>query len=287
MNPPGKLPSNSHRVYFVENARVFGPGRPGQWIFLLVVSSLCASAQQHGTDPVQLDTGARIYSSTCSACHGPDGDQVSGIELKKGQFRRASTDDELASVIQNGLPGTAMPPNNIYSGNLVALVAYLHAMRDFKTKKVTLGDARNGRALFDGKGGCGACHRVNGKGSHVALDLSDVGSIRTPGYLEDALLDPQSTDLPQHRFIRAVTRTGATITGRRMNEDTLTIQIIDSNERLVSLTKAELKEYSIAKDPLMPSYRDKLTDSERADLIAYLAGLKGQDPMPGRGGRGQ
>lgn len=243
-------------------------------------------AQQHGTDPVQLDTGARIYSSTCGACHGPDGDLVSGVDLKRGQFRHASTDDELARVIQTGIPGTAMPPNNINSGNLVALVAYLHAMRDFKTKKVALGDARNGRALFDGKGGCTNCHRVNGKGSHVALDLSDVGAIRTPSYLEDALLDPNSTNLPQHRFIRAVTRSGAVITGRRLNEDTLTVQIIDSRERLISLEKTDLKEYSVEKEPRMPSFKDKLTDAERADLIAYLVSLKGE-PGEIRGGRGQ
>jgi putative heme-binding domain-containing protein len=260
-------------------------------VFVLAIATLgcgwlqrSVSAQQHGTDPVQLDTGARIYSSTCSVCHGPDGDQVSSVDLKKGQFRHASTDDELAHVIQTGIPGTAMPPNNINSGNLVALVAYLHAMRDFKTKKVALGDAKNGQAIFEGKGGCTSCHRVNGHGSHVALDLSDIGSIRTPSYLDDALLDPKSTDVPQHRFIRAVTRTGAVITGRRMNEDTLTIQIIDSKERLVSLTKADLKEYSVGKEPMMPSYKDKLTDAERADVIAYLVSLKGE---PGEAGRGQ
>jgi putative heme-binding domain-containing protein len=178
-----------------------------------------------------------------------------------------------------------MPPNNIGSGNLVALVAYLHAMHDFKTKRVALGEARNGRGIFEGKGGCMDCHRVNGQGSHLALDLSDVGSIRTPGYLEDALLDPKSADFPQHRFIRAVTRTGAVITGRRINEDTLTVQIMDSSERLVSLTKDDLKEYAIDKDPRMPSFRDKLTESERADLIAYLVSLKG--PANGGGGRGR
>jgi putative heme-binding domain-containing protein len=266
-------------------------------VLVLVASALTSLgaappllAQQHGTDPVELDTGARIYSATCSVCHGPDGDQAGGVELKKGQFRHASNDDELARVIQNGIPGTAMPPHNIGSGNLVALVAYLHAMRDFKTKKVALGDARNGRGIFEGKGGCMACHRVNGKGSHLALDFSDVGSIRTPSYLEDALLDPQSADLPQHRFVRAVTRTGDVITGRRLNEDTLTLQIIDSKERLLSLTKAELKEYTIEKDSRMPSFRDKLTDSERADLIAYLVSLKGAangGEGRGRGGRGQ
>lgn len=233
-------------------------------------------AQQHGTDPVQLDAGARTYSATCSVCHGPDGDQVSGVELKRGQFRHASDDNELARLIQTGIPGTAMPPNNIGSQNLVALIAYLHAMRDFKTKKVALGDKQRGQAIFEGKGRCASCHRANGKGSYLALDLSDIGAIRTPSYVEDALLDPASADLPQHRFIRAVTRTGAVVTGRRINEDTLTVQIMDSKERLVSLTKADLKEYSIEKGPRMPSYRDQLTDAERADLIAYLVSLKGE-----------
>ncbi len=246
-----------------------------RFVCLLPLLAVFALAQQHGTDPVQLDNGARLYSSTCSVCHGPDGDQVSGVELKRGQFRRAATDDELAKIIQLGIPGTAMPPNNIGSGNLVALVAYLHAMRDFKTKKVALGSATAGGALFAGKGGCTGCHRVAGTGSHMALDLSDVGAVRTPSYLEDALLEPETANLPQHRFIRAVTKSGETVSGRRMNEDTLTVQIIDSKERLRSLEKAELKSYEIETASRMPSYRDKLTAAERADVIAYLVSLKG------------
>jgi putative heme-binding domain-containing protein len=168
-----------------------------------------------------------------------------------------------------------MPPNNIASGNLVALVAYLHAMRDFKTRKVTLGDAAAGKIVFAGKGSCTSCHRVNGSGSYKALDLSDVGAIRTPSYLEDALLDPAANDLPQHHIVRAVTRSGATITGRRINEDTLTIQIMDFSERLTTLVKSDLRELTVDKALLMPSYKDRLSPTERADLIAYLATLKG------------
>ena len=245
-------------------------------------------AQQHGTDPVQLDTGARIFSATCSGCHGPDGDQISGVDLKRGQFKRASDDEELARIIQNGIPGTMMPPNNINRGNLVALIAYLHAMRDFKTRKVALGDPIRGRQIFESKGGCLGCHRVNGRGSYLALDLSDVGAIRTPSYIEDALLDPSSIALPQHRFIRATTRSGEVITGRRMNEDTLTVQILDSKERLLSLSKADLRDYTIENGPGMPSYKDQLTDTERADLISYLVGLKGEDaPSVSIGARGE
>ena len=64
------------------------------------------------------------------------------------------------------------------------------------------------------------------------------------------------------------------ITGRRLNEDTFTVQIIDEQERLLSLTKAELREYTLSRTSLMPSYKDKLTAAERSDLVAYLVSLK-------------
>jgi putative heme-binding domain-containing protein len=246
------------------------------------------NAQEEGNiDPAELDNGARVFTTTCSVCHGPDGNQISGVDLKAGHFRRATDDDQLAHIIQNGIPGTGMPPNNLSARNLVSVVAYLHAMRDFKTRKVALGDPAKGRLILEGKGACLTCHRINNQGSYMALDLTSVGSVRSASYLEDTLLNPASTAVPQNRFVRAVTRNGTVITGRRLNEDTLTVQIIDSKEHLISLTKADLKEYGVDKGPEMPSYKDKLTDAERSDLIAYLVGLQGSDTGNKTGGRGR
>jgi hypothetical protein len=55
--------------------------------------------------------------------------------------------------------------------------------------------------------------------------------------LEDALVNPEATAQPGNRSIRAVTKNGTVITGRHLNEDTWTVQIVDSHERLVSLWK--------------------------------------------------
>ena len=44
-----------------------------------------------------------------------------------------------------------------------------------------------------------------------------------------------------------MTRDGRTIRGRRLNEDTYTVQLIDEQERLVSLIKADLREYELGK----------------------------------------
>jgi hypothetical protein len=75
--------------------------------------------------------------------------------------------------------------------------------------------------------------------------------------------------------VRAVTRDGKVIAGRRLNEDTYSVQLIDEQERLVSLLKADLREYTVAKTASMPAYKDAFTQAEVADVVAYLLSLKG------------
>ena len=82
--------------------------------------------------------------------------------------------------------------------------------------------------------------------------------------------------MPINRPVRVVTKDGTIINGRRLNEDTYSIQIIDDRERLHSLVKADLREFTIAKTSPMPSYKGTLSDDEIADVLAYLLSLKGQ-----------
>jgi putative heme-binding domain-containing protein len=109
----------------------------------------------------------------------------------------------------------------------------------------------------------------------VAPDLSDIGALRTPDLLRRAILFPEAEVRPANRSVRAVTSDGKVVTGRRLNEDTYTVQVIDEQEHLVSLVKANLREYGLVRRTGMPSYRDKLTADELADLLAYLLSLKG------------
>jgi putative heme-binding domain-containing protein len=221
-----------------------------------------------------VEVGYNLYNTNCITCHGANGDSVSGVNLRSGQFRRISTDAELNRLIQTGIPGTAMPPGRFGTADLAGLVAYVRSMRDFDTKPAR-GDAARGRALFEGKGGCMSCHRVNGKGSRSAPDLSDVGAVRSPDAIERAMIDSASIMLPINRSIRAVTRAGKVITGRRLNEDTYSVQIIDNEERLVSLLKADLREYSVLKTSTMPSFKNTLSPAELDDVVTYLRTLKG------------
>ena len=66
------------------------------------------------------------------------------------------------------------------------------------------------------------------------------------------------------------------VTGRRLNEDTYTVQPAGPNGELIGLVKSELKEYSISITSTMPSFKEKLTPQELADVLGYLVSLKGQ-----------
>ena len=244
---------------------------------LWCVAAAPAAAQGHAGQYTQadIDRGSRLYGANCAFCHGVNGDAVSNVDLRSGKFRRAASDEELGRLITAGVPGTAMPPHKFESAEVTGIVAYVRAMRDVNGASVTAGDAGRGRDIFEGKGACTGCHRVKGQGSRAAPDLSEIGAVRSPGALQRSLLDPTATMLPINRSVRAVTRDGRTISGRRLNEDTYSVQLIDTRERLVSLAKADLKEYTVIKTSPMPSYKDKLSAHELADVVSYLLTLKG------------
>jgi hypothetical protein len=81
-----------------------------------------------------------------------------------------------------------------------------------------------------------------------------------------------------------VTKDGRTINGRRLNEDTFTIQLMTDQEQLMSVQKSDLKEFRILTTASMPSYKDKLGPQQLADVVAYLASLRGRGAGPGGGG---
>jgi putative heme-binding domain-containing protein len=254
-------------------------------VFLLIFSlcAVSAPAQVPAPDARRLETGARLYGQHCTTCHGPGGDLAPGVNLKTGQFKRIKTDLEIMDTVLKGVPGTAMPSTQLASADLVALVAYIRTMKDYGARKVLIGDAAKGKSVVEGKGGCLKCHRIGGTGSYTGPDLTEIGAALPAATIEDTLLDPDAAAQPGNRTIRAVLKNGDVVTGRRLNEDTWSVQVMDSRERLVSLWKPDLKEYQILKSP-MPSYRDTLDATERADVIAYLLTLQ---PAGRGGGRGR
>jgi putative heme-binding domain-containing protein len=225
--------------------------------------------------PADIQYGATIFANQCTACHGTSGDLIPGVNFRAGIFKRVVSDNDLRATITTGVPGTAMQPFAFGAAELTGIVSYLRNMSSAEAQGAMIGNAARGQALFSGAGSCATCHAINGKGPRVAPDLGDIGTLRTADLLHRKLVDPAANLLPVNRSVRAVTREGKTINGRRLNEDTYTVQLIDEQEHLVSLTKADLREFTVLKTTPMPSYKDKFNAQELADLEAYLLSLKG------------
>ena len=179
-------------------------------------------------------------------------------------------------MITVGVTGTGMPPFKLQPNELDGLVAFIRAGFEIGGVAVKVGNAERGRVAFEGKGTCGNCHRVNGKGPRTAPDLSDIGAIRSPAQLHRSLTEPDKQTMPINRPVRIVTKDGRTLRGRRTNEDTYTVQIIDDQERLVSLDKSDLREFEVIKTSPMPPATKTLNGEEIADVVAYLLSLRGQ-----------
>ncbi len=248
-------------------------------ISILATSSLSLFAQHEYTES-EIEAGKQQYAINCSRCHGPDGDNIANADIGHGKFRRASTDAALVALIRDGIPETRMAAfPNMSEPNAQTIVAYLRSMASTAAAVAALpaGDPARGKTIFEGKGACGTCHRVGDRGSRAGPDLTQIGAQRRAVELHRSILEPDAEIIPANRFFRIVTKDGATFTGRLLNQDTFTVQILDAkDEKLKSFSKSNLREYAVVSNSPMPAYKDKLSTQELSDLISYLTSLKGQ-----------
>ena len=248
----------------------------GLAVFALGCGSALAQGQNGQYNAADIKAGASLYGIQCALCHGNNGDGINGVVLPRQQFKRAVTDNDIRNTITNGVAAAGMPPFQLRPQELDGLVAFIRSGFDREGATFKVGDAMRGKAIYDGKGGCASCHRVNGAGARTAPDLSDIGISRQPAAIQRSITDPDAGMLPINRPVKIVMRDGRTINGRRLNEDTFTVQLMDSDQRLVSLQKSDISDFQIATVSQMPSFMGKLTDAELADLLAYLISLRGQ-----------
>ena len=150
-----------------------------------------------------------------------------------------------------------MPAFRFTAAEMGGVVAYLRKGRELDAANVAIGDPVRGRAIFDNKGACATCHRVNGRGPRLAPDLSDVGALRTADALERSLVDPTGGMQFSNRSVRAVTRDGK-IDHRPAPERRHLHGPAHRRPGAAGVAlKADLREYAIIEESSMPSYKDR------------------------------
>ncbi len=217
--------------------------------------------------------GREIYNRSCTICHGLEGAAGDrGPALTGGRRYLRSTDKELSSAIQSGIPGTAMPPSGLPADDIQRVVAYIRSLRATASDRAVAGDVAHGQETFWGKGGCGGCHMIRGRGGITGPDLSNIGGERTLGALRNALTKPRPRIPRGYQPVEVVTSDGRSLTGIVKNENNYSVQLLDSDSKLQLFARDELRRVTYKSESLMPSnYDQRLSPSEFQDLLAFLS----------------
>jgi putative heme-binding domain-containing protein len=203
-----------------------------------------------------------------------------GANLRRPKLQRASDDGSLFDLIRSGIPATGMPYTWAMTDNEVRdVIAYVRSLGRIPPEPLP-GDPDKGQLTYR-QAECGNCHIVAGKGGSLGPELSDIGSRRGVEFLRGAMLHPgkdrilTSEGYATYVPVLAAIKDGRVLTGMRVNEDTFTIQLRDTNNRLYSLQKSDLEALYKLDGSVMPTYEKMLSRSDIDNVVSYLASLRG------------
>lgn len=253
--------------------------------FLVLLTLIVPLEAQHGRylsdsqnpaigNPESIAAGAKLYATSCAACHGPDGSGGRGPNLVRRASWHPLADEAIFTVIRNGVPGADMPPTKLPDDQTWNLVAFIHALTGPASENNVPGDPSAGEKVFWGsKAGCSNCHSIRGRGSRMGPDLSNIGGSQPAALIREAILDP-SKDLSYagKEGVTVTMKNGDIIKGLARNRSNYALQVVDPKGNLHLISMTEVKELTILDRSLMPGdYGKRLSPPELRDLLAYLA----------------
>jgi putative heme-binding domain-containing protein len=219
-----------------------------------------------------VEAGRRLYLGRCGPCHGLSGEGGRGAVLNSGQFQRADSDGDLFLIVRNGIPGSEMPGTQSPEMEVWRVVAYVRQLSRRGSPEPVTGDPAAGALVYN-RHGCTGCHTIDGQGGVLGPDLTGLGARRSVRYVRESIVDPNA-DIPlDHRSVRVITATGASVTGIHLNEDEYSIHLRDTGGVPRSFLKSELKEITLTGKSLMPPY-PSLSKDDLENLVAYLSSLR-------------
>jgi cytochrome c oxidase cbb3-type subunit III len=239
--------------------------------------------------PAAIKDGASLFRANCSPCHGLNARGGGrGPDLSTGRWTHGSSDADIFRTITNGLAGTEMPATGFADSEIWAIITYVRSLAP--SAHPVSGDRMKGEKIFWEGPGCSSCHMVNGRGGLLGPDLSRVSASRSASYLIDSIRQP-SKDLsvgmvdPNNQLgvpmvydtVTLVTAGGEKITGIAKNEDTFSIQLLDTGQHLQFFLKKDMMQVVHERKSLMPTYSEQmLSPNQLQDLVAYLESLRGE-----------
>ena len=264
----------------------------GAMLVLALILAAAMNAQDKNPfagDPNAAKLGESQFRANCAFCHGLGARGGGrGPDLTRAQKRHGNADAELFRTINEGVPGTAMPPNGatqqgvgMTEAEIWQVISYIRSVQK-KADAQAAGNAAHGKELFFGSAACANCHMVRGKGGRLGPDLTTTGSSRSMDYLVESVRNPsrrlaQGISEAMKEFsqeyltVTVMDLRGEKYMGVVLNEDNFTLQMIDTREQLHLFDKNKLQSLEETRQSLMPVYDQKmLPEKNLQDLIAFL-----------------
>jgi PQQ-dependent dehydrogenase (methanol/ethanol family) len=230
-----------------------------------------AAAQQSDSVP-QVASARDRFVHTCSLCHGSNAEGTDrGPSLANNRRLRASSEDDIAAVIENGRGG--MPSFSLPPAELHAMARYVLSLNATAYEMPPVGDASAGGKIFFGNGGCSKCHMAMGRGGTNGPDLSSIGRRTTVDELRQSLESPGARILPGYGVVNVRLRDGSSLRGFARGRGTHNLQLQTLDGRFRLLRDDEYAAVTEEKSPFMPSFAG--TSEEFRDLMAFLSRMGG------------
>ena len=131
--------------------------------------------------PEGIQQGSALFQTHCSYCHGARGEGGRGADLTAGRYRRGGSDANLFDTIRNGIPGTEMPVVRATDDEVWKMVAFVKKLAAVEPHETASGDTVAGKSVYQGKGGCTACHSYRHRGRNARPGLERRGPASQPG----------------------------------------------------------------------------------------------------------
>src|SRR3989440_11822793 len=131
----------------------------------LVLMSTAAHTRQAGSQSPGGSDAAKAgefeFRINCAFCHGLGARGGGrGPDLTRAKKRHGSTDPDLFRTINEGVPGTAMPPNGatqqgvgMTEEEIWQVISYIRSVEK-KGEAAAIGNVVHGKELFNGAAGC-------------------------------------------------------------------------------------------------------------------------------------
>jgi cytochrome c oxidase cbb3-type subunit 3 len=253
------------------------------------IAALAQEKNPYAGNAKMAQLGEFQFRANCAFCHGLGARGGGrGPDLTRAKKKHGATDADLFRTINDGVPGTAMPPNGatqqgvgMTPEEIWQVVTYIRSVEK-KAPAVAIGDVARGSSLFNGTAACSTCHMINGKGGRLGPDLTGTGSARSIDYLVESVRNPNrrlaqgiseamKEFSQEYETANVVIADGTKIQGVVLNEDSFTLQMMDSREQIHLFDKDTLKSFEKTRESMMPAYDTKtLSDKDLQDIVAYM-----------------